>query len=1802
MKKEKYQQIFKYLLEFSKIRSNPVRDIEYQDTHYPERFWFSEIPEDSLFDNVIRQNFNPENEFWIKVKKPKEPEKPVFPAVSKTLNPWIEYDSLMDDAEEPILKETIEINGKILTISDFADVQREYEKYINSTWIDDLITYKTEYSNYEKEFEIFEMQNNIYKRLFRIYNKAQQFGEEYELIVGVGLLNFKENTESHKIFRHVLTQRAEINFEYTERDSHIIVCPTIESLPIIETDAIIDLIEQFDSQNIIDAEKEVENFIREKGTSSIFNEELKDAIQIFADRFSPEGKFIDTIERPNSTEKRPTVFYSPALLLRKRNTRSYTALYENILENLEDESDEIEIPTMDDLIEIQDKPFNESDREASNNFSSNFEAIYFPKEHNEEQKKIIEKAKKSNKVLVQGPPGTGKSHTIANLICHLLATGNKVLITAYTKRALEVLKAKLPVEFQNLAVNFLSGDSSSIQDLEASVNAISDELSHGDLKQYLKEIEELNVELEIIKEEIAKTSNELLRIKEKSTRKQEILPEYTGTLTQIAEILEKESTNFIWFTDLYSKIEDNEIVGDLRSFIQLHNLYKTVDITEFEKWLPEITYLPTVKELSQYRNAKETYYEICSSKESHKIDCPDYELLNKKLEEILELYNKFSSTESKLAQNLQDSYFQGNSYQWDHKIEQSAIILSRIQEIDLNELKYNVRVNYNSTRDLVSLKNDAKILLDFLNQGNTLSGVTFKVKKALLPKEIKEKLYFIESVQVNSSPCDTKKEFEIVLNDIELKQDFLELSDIWETDTIPKSSTYDKKFLFYKNYHSEAIRLISIIKKIKQLSTEIEQLIKEKITAFDKAQIENLIRLTQLSNLQDIIERSRKIVSNSEKYLSKSNSHPITSKLILNLQQIDPISYELTLKELDTINEGISQYHIFRQLESKLRKDIPNLIDKILNDEFNISQLPEFSKALRYRYTKNRIHQLFDINYEKQLFTNLKDYDRKEKNLIAKIASKLAWKYVIEELQNNRALRQYLEAWVQAVKKIGKTGKGKRALKFRKEAQIQMEKCKSAVPCWIMPLYKVAETIQPEQGMYDYVIIDEASQLGPDAIFLLYISKNIIIVGADKQTSPEYVGVDANTMSPHISKYLKGIPFANYYGTEFSFFDHARRFCDGITVLREHFRCMPEIIEFSNKHFYARDNIGLYPLKQYSENRLEPLQSVFCHNGYVDGSGSRIINQPEAQAIVDKIAEIIKDEKYKGKSIGVIALQGNLQASIIESLLMKNIGELEFHKRKIICGNSASFQGDERDIIFLSLVTGQKHNRAALTKPEDERRFNVAVSRAKEQIWLFHSVEMDDLSNKDDLRFKLLDHFKNPISKPPVLNKPYERRPGTQPEPFDSWFEVDVYNDIVNKGYSVIPQYAVAKGRYIIDLVALFPNGTKIAVECDGDIWHGADQYQNDLMRQKVLERCGWQFFRIRGFEYYSDRKKALEPLWEIFSKFESQKDSKEEENTYSSTNDTNESDEKHTKKEQSNSNQEEKEISQIENIVEVEGQGIERVVRYLNLFSSGIYTLTEENPLQADFVIPIKSNQKKGFLLQCYESGHINKVFISVLLSRKIGKKYMNGLNTNDKLIKVTVIEAEKIIGIYFTENGEKKFKAHLTENISCREQLHLQGYKVIYNDYEQIDYKILPIEIKEDINRLVFNSFTANGKPISNNYYEKEWTILKKFDSKTVLASTLNTKEDNLLILEKESPRNRTLFDKQVKEYSTVKIRYIKENKILTIQFVDYETKGKDISMGVQKLYNRSPLAYWIMGKCIGDRIQLGNTDNYIEILEIL
>ncbi len=1809
MKKDKYLQIFNYLKEFSKLRSNPVRDIDAQETQYPEKIWFDDIPGNELFENIIRPNFNKDNDYWVKVKKPKEPTKPEFAKLTENLEKWSDKLTFLKEESEPKLKETLKINGEVLSIKDFPEIEWDFQQYIDKKWIYDLIEYKEKLKIYEIKYKKYEKFNSIYKQLFRIFNKVKQFGEEYELIVGVGLLNFKENDKSPKIFRHVLTQRVNIEIEYSQNDSQILISPNVEFSPQIETDSIMDLVDQFDTQTLVEAEKITQKLISAKEIDSVFHENIHEVIGEFAQRFCPQkdGDYFEIITKPLILDRTPKVYYSPCIIVRKRNTRSFTALYERILKNIEGGEVTLEINTMNDLIESH-SDIQEKNSSQDNSFNdSKIEPVFLPKEYNDEQLEIIEKVKRNNKVLVQGPPGTGKSHTIANLICHLLANGKKILITAYTKRALEVLKDKLPPEFQDLAVNLLSGDSSSIQDLQSSVNAINDEMSRANLTLYKLQIDELENELKETKQSIAETSNSLVNIKEKATGKQEINERYKGTLTEVAELLEGDTSLFEWYKDDFSDIENDELLLQLTEFIQLHEKYKHIETDEFDFEIPDPNKLPTSVQLNEYFNLVKKLDNFSFPVATNQnISCSDFEQLFQNLNDLQSFYNDADKFQIDCIASVIESFLKGRNQEWLQILNLSKLLIENLEGYDLRQIDKDIEVSYPQDKSLKQLKNDAQVLLGYLSEGNPLTGFSFLIKKPFLPREIKERLYFIELVRVNGSPCDTIEEYETVLKDLSFKQDFIELSRIWSKE-LPKTNLLFEKLSFFKQVHNEVERLTRLIEKANSLKLHIESISSLQITLFDKENLISANRKVEYSKMSEGISELKNLFNQSKVYLNYSKFHPIKNDILEAYDKLDYHFYDELLIKLNSLIYTKENYTNFRKIRLEVNSKLPSTVKSVEENLFLIRDIQDLKQAIYFRNAQHQNKKMIDVNYENQLIQSINELELRERKLTAKLASKKAWYKVVEGLQKNRFLRQHLDAWVMAVGRIGKTGKGKKAIKFQKIAQQEMEHCKDAIPCWIMPLYKVTETIKPEKEMYDYVIIDEASQLGPDAIFLLYITKNIIIVGDDKQTSPEYVGVDVNTMTPHIKRHLNGIPHSDYYGTEFSFFDHAKLFCDSKTVLREHFRCMPEIIEFSNRHFYAPDGKGLYPLKQYSENRLDPLVTVFCSNGYVEGNGARIINEPEAIQISEKIGELVKNERYNGKTFGVITLQGNQQANVIENLLLKRIGEKEFHDRKIVCGNSSSFQGDERDIIFLSLVTAHNHKRAPLVKPEDERRFNVAVSRAKEQIFLFHSAQLDDLSNTNDLRYKLLDHFKNYNSYQPILNTPIERRLGTQPEPFDSWFEIDVYNDLIRKQLSVIPQYEVANGLYRIDLVALLPDGTKIAIECDGDKWHGPEQHQNDLMRQKVLERCGWQFFRVRGYEYYTNREKALEPLWKIFSAFEEKRLNKTSADSKShiqekaklkaeiSVEAQNPQEEK-IKPENSVESQNPllhsdacDEPSEIEFLEQIDAN-LDVSIRYFNLFKSGTYILTEGKPLEADYIIPIEENHKNGFLLQCYKSGHINKVRISVLLSRKIGKEYMNGLNRHGELTNIQVIESEKIIGIYFNDKGRKKFKAHLSEIISTREQLNLQGYKVIYNEFESIEYNILPLEIYSEINRLVFQSFTANGKLIDNNYYESEWSIIRRYSKK---HETQNSKREESI--------PKPIFGNRVGLNSMVKLKFLTDNMELKVKLVDHHTNGVEIYDGVYHVNINKPLAASITGKTTGDRVIIGETGSEVEIIEI-
>jgi very-short-patch-repair endonuclease len=243
--------------------------------------------------------------------------------------------------------------------------------------------------------------------------------------------------------------------------------------------------------------------------------------------------------------------------------------------------------------------------------------------------------------------------------------------------------------------------------------------------------------------------------------------------------------------------------------------------------------------------------------------------------------------------------------------------------------------------------------------------------------------------------------------------------------------------------------------------------------------------------------------------------------------------------------------------------------------------------------------------------------------------------------------------------------------------------------------------------------------------------------------------------------------------------------------------------------------------------------------------------------MADELAACLENPQYKGKTFGMIVLQGRRQVKELEHEIIARVSPEEREKRKIRVGVASDFQGDERDIVFLSMVVADPPRAQKWTIAQ--QTYNVAASRAKDQLWLFTSISMSDLKS-DDLRASLLGYMQNPPSTygdSPALDDVSDTSPC---HPFESLLEQRVFRKIRGRGYHVVPQYAVGSRR--LDLV-IVGDGTRVAVECDGHRYHTSpDQVASDARRDRELSRMKWQVIRVRESEFEFDRERELAPLW----------------------------------------------------------------------------------------------------------------------------------------------------------------------------------------------------------------------------------------------------------------------------------------------------------------------------------------------------
>jgi very-short-patch-repair endonuclease len=259
-----------------------------------------------------------------------------------------------------------------------------------------------------------------------------------------------------------------------------------------------------------------------------------------------------------------------------------------------------------------------------------------------------------------------------------------------------------------------------------------------------------------------------------------------------------------------------------------------------------------------------------------------------------------------------------------------------------------------------------------------------------------------------------------------------------------------------------------------------------------------------------------------------------------------------------------------------------------------------------------------------------------------------------------------------------------------------------------------------------------------------------------------------------------------------------------------------------------------------------------------DGARSRAgdTNPGEIKFIIDEIKQIIKNPYLQNRSIGVVSLLGHKQAHKIWDEITLQIEPDLIEKYNIACGDARTFQGKERDIVFLSMVVSPGEAQAN-NRIDAEHRFNVAASRARDRMYLVRSVEASDLSDRDKLRRGLIQHFKTPFAND-------EQKVIDLRTLCESDFEREIYDLLIERGYKVMPQ--VGSKGYVIDLVVEDEQGTRIAIECDGDRYHGPDKWQDDMRRQRILERVGWTFWRCFASTFILNKGEVVEDLLKTIS------------------------------------------------------------------------------------------------------------------------------------------------------------------------------------------------------------------------------------------------------------------------------------------------------------------------------------------------
>ena len=1089
--------------------------------------------------------------------------------------------------------------------------------------------------------------------------------------------------------------------------------------------------------------------------------------------------------------------------------------------------------------------------------------IFFPLAFNEEQQAIIRRLEDpiNSGVVVQGPPGTCKTHTIANIICHYMATGRRVLVTARTPEALVAIQDKLPPEIRDLAIAVIHSDRQGGQQLEQAVDMLSSQVRQIDMASCLQECADKERRLANVRKEIAETDRLILEyaalnLEPVSYRDQDCLP------MELSAKVEAERAAHAWFLDeltiaaTYDPRFTNADITEARAVRAM----LTTDVIYRADQLPNVLALPDIPHILSAHQALVQEREFQNRSAAGDLPIPSFrgQVGPEQARSLLTWLESFGT--------------------WCDEIAQSETWLA-------NFYRLLVGATPSDTAVRVGLLQLCAEWAELISEGRSYVLRGIEVYGAMPGDAPFDSA--IAALAAGRKPFGSfsigKGKLKSAIDAVRIDGHIPAQTPEWQT--IHEYRRWQKRVHAFIGRWSSAARAIGLpllpddwesgsqefhrlgrlVESLHSFHQEAEERMAVIITLFPygvdakRVVYHGETRLVREA-LAAIVEREEHTAAHALK--RHLDAIPCNSALpfyaaLEDLRSAVGAPDVLPRDLADAWRQLLDEAHRLAGLRTaRLRLEAiaslvsasgaPNWASKLLSEaaEGEDRWTPrDWHETWEWTRVAGHLRRVADRGPATTLSTRRTSLEDEQRRLLAEIIRLRTFMGLRRGITTTIATA--LTKFAMSVRRLG-AGTGQAAERHRRAIREAAMEAAGAVPCWILPEWRVAEQLPSELAIFHLVIIDEASQSDITALPAIMRGQKLLIVGDDRQVSPTSF-VDQRTIIQLRETFLRGMPIANYLDPATSMYDIASMMFPGTTImLREHFRCVEPIIRFSSRLCYNNKLLALRT--PTSAQRLDPpLIDIYVKNG----KKLRDVNEAEADFVATEIKRLVDDPAYAQRTIGVISLIGDKQAKRINDRLSVDLGLEAMERHRILCGNASTFQGQERDIIFLSMVACPKTVRSQ-TMLMIQQRFNVAMSRARDRVYLVRSVTSSMLAPKD-LKAAILEHFRNPMGDTSVP------QPADILELCDSPFEREFGARLLELGYRLRPQFQV--GGYRIDFVIEGSGDRRLAVELDGDTYHGPERWVADLYRQRALERVGWRFWRCWGSHWRADVDGCLQDL-----------------------------------------------------------------------------------------------------------------------------------------------------------------------------------------------------------------------------------------------------------------------------------------------------------------------------------------------------